>query len=391
MSLINKMLQELDRRHARAAPPGHAPHPEVRVVRPESSGREWFWRIVAGLMLVAALWTVWVVYQLQPRPVATELAYRAAENTQHQPAAVTTPPANVVAVATKAPSAPPATTAATEPAAAPKSPAPQVATPPAKPAPERLATPIEALRLALSIDTPIGSPRPKRIERDRGAAARKPVAVPTRQEQAEAPSADRARIEKREHERTPTDRAETLFRRAALLLQQGRVVDAEEALSAALAEDPAHRAARQTLVALYLEQGRIADARSQLEDGLKGNPGYVPFVVALARIRLDGRDYPGALAVLDQASEGADRGADYYSLRGAVMQRLGRDSDAANAYRLALVTGPQTGSSWVGLGISLESLGKRPEAAEAFRRAITAGGLADDVKAYAAQRVQQLK
>jgi MSHA biogenesis protein MshN len=394
MSVINKMLQELDRRHARAAPPGHAPHPEVRVVRAESTGREWFWRIVAGLMLLAAIWTLWVVYQLQPHSVATELAYRAAESSQRGATAAINPPDHAAAHAAAAP-----TSAAAAPTAPPAEPA-REATPPAQPVPERLATPIETLRLALSIDTPIESSRPKRASRGQGSAQKKepskaepqPTAMRARKAAASAPApAEHARIEKRAHLDSSADRAEALFRRAAQFLQHGRVVDAEEALSSALAEQPAHRAARQTLIALLLEQGRFDDARAQLEAGLAGNPGYTPFVVALARIRLDGGDYPGALAVLDQASTSADRGADYYSLRGAVLQRLGRHADAADAYRLALSNGPQSGSLWVGLGVSLEALGKRPEAAESYRRALASGGLADDVKAYAEARARQLK
>jgi len=394
MSIINKMLQELDRRHARAAPPGHAPHPEVRVVRAESTGREWFWRIVAALMLLAAIWTLWVVYQLQPRSLATELAYRAVESSPRGATAAMSAPASPASIAISTPTA-----AGTAPVAPPPA-ASREATPPAQPAPERLATPIETLRLALTIDTPIESSRRKRADRDQDSAPKRPASRPQRQAAVvpvrnaaattSAP-AEHARIEKRAHQDTSADRAEALFRQAAQLLQHGRVVDAEEALSSALAEQPAHRAARQTLIALYLEQGRFDDARAQLETGLAANPGYAPFVVALARIRLDGGDYPGALAVLDQASASADRGADYYSLRGAVLQRLGRHADAADAYRLALSNGPQSGSSWVGLGVSLEALGKRPEAAEAYRRALASGGLADDVKSYAESRVRQLK
>ena len=142
MSIINKMLQELDRRHARAAPPGQSLHPEVRAVRGVRGSGEWFWRTVAGLMLVAAAWTLWVVYQLQPRSIATELAERAAENTRQR------------AIAAPAPQTP---VAAATLVAAPVSgqvaiPAETVAE---KPAPEKLAAPIEILRLALAIDTPL--------------------------------------------------------------------------------------------------------------------------------------------------------------------------------------------------------------------------------------------
>ena len=36
---------------------------------------EWFWRIVAGLMLLTIAWAAWVMYQIMPRSVVTPLAY----------------------------------------------------------------------------------------------------------------------------------------------------------------------------------------------------------------------------------------------------------------------------------------------------------------------------
>jgi len=36
---------------------------------------EWFWRIVAGLMLLTIAWVGWVMYQITPRSVVTPLAY----------------------------------------------------------------------------------------------------------------------------------------------------------------------------------------------------------------------------------------------------------------------------------------------------------------------------
>jgi MSHA biogenesis protein MshN len=371
MSIINKMLQELDRRHARASPPGHAPHPEVRAVRAASGNREWFWRVTAALMLVAAVWTVWVVYQLQPRSVATELAYRAAENTRRRAAtAALAPPVPAVAVA-------PVTVA-------------DVAPPPAeKPAPEALAAPIELLRLALTIDTPLA---PHSAHRGKPATA----ATPSRTANASALRAARAgsappRIEKRERDRTPAERAEHHFRLAAQALERGRVADAEESLAAALQEDSSHQAARQTLIALYIQQGRIEEARLQLEQGLAANPAYAPFAVALARIHVDRQAYDEALKVLDQAAESGRNNPDFQSLRGAVLQRLGRSGEAADAYRLALGSVPQSGASWVGLGISLEALGNLPEAAEAYRRGVASGTLAGGVRAYAEQRLRQLQ
>jgi MSHA biogenesis protein MshN len=376
MSIINKMLQELDRRHARAAPPGQSLHPEVRAVRAARGSSEWFWRTVAGLMLIAAVWTLWVVYQLQPRSIATELAERAAQNSRR--AAASGAPRKPVALASLA-GAP-----ATGPQPVP------VETVAAKPAPETLAAPIEMLRLALTIDTPL-APRPQRQSAPaptekrtaRVAAAPKPHAEPVR--------AAPARIEKRELDRSPADRAENHFRRAAQMLERGRVADAEDALLAALDADAAHQAARQTLVALYIEQGRIEDARRHLQEGLAFNPGYAPFAVALARIHVDRSDFAAGLTVLEQAAAAGRGNADFHALHGAVLQRLGRHDQAADAYRLALGSAPQSGATWVGLAISLEALGHLPEAAEAYRRGVGSGSLAVEVRAYADQRARQLQ
>jgi len=175
------------------------------------------------------------------------------------------------------------------------------------------------------------------------------------------------------------------------MLERGRVADAEEALLSALGAYHAHQAARQTLIALYLEQGRIDDARGHLEEGLAVNPAFAPFAVALARIHVDRRGYVRALEVLDRASAAGQGSVDYHALRGAVLQRMARHGEAADAYRLALGAGPQSGASWVGLGISLDALERRPEAAEAFRRGVASGTLAGEVRAYAEQRVRQLQ
>jgi MSHA biogenesis protein MshN len=384
MSIINRMLQELDRRHAGASPQGQSPHPEVRAVAVVRSGHEWFWRSVAALMLIAAAWTLWVVYQLQPRSVATELAHRAAENTRRRAPIAPAPVAKPAPVAVPVADASPAIEAPVAPATvAPVAPAP-------KPAPEKLVAPIETLKLALTIDTPL-APRARQTAKPASAKTGISTVEALPAKALRATVAAPARVEKRDLAGVPGERAEAEYRRAASLLNAGRVADAEEALLAALAANHAHQAARQTLIALYIEQRRIEDARRHLQEGLAANPSFTPFAVALARIHVDRRDYAAALGVLDQAKASGEGSADLHALRGAVLQRLSRHGEAADAYRQVLATGVQSGASWVGLGISLEALNRRPEAAEAFRRGIATGTLAGELLAYAEQRAQQLR
>jgi len=133
------------------------------------------------------------------------------------------------------------------------------------------------------------------------------------------------------------------------------------------------------------------ETRRHLQEGLAFNPGYAPFAVALARIHVDRGEFAVALKVLEQAAAAGRGNPDYHALHGAVLQRLGRHGPAADAYRLALGSAPQSGATWVGLAISLEAQGHRPEAAEAYRRGLASGTLADEVRAYADQRARQLQ
>jgi hypothetical protein len=50
---------------------------------------EWFWRIIATLMLIVIAWVIWVLYQITPRSVVTPMAYepRAKSIGVQQPAA----------------------------------------------------------------------------------------------------------------------------------------------------------------------------------------------------------------------------------------------------------------------------------------------------------------
>lgn len=357
MSVINKMLQDLDRRQALGSA---AESPLVRPSVAKPGRREWFWRVLVVLLAAALAWMGWVAIQLLPRkPLATDLAFVAASEAQARAAM------NPVA-------------------AGPVKPAPVPEPAPAVTA----APPSDNLRLALQIETPPvqeTAPPPAKTEAPKPApvAAAKPRAAPTA-------SAGKASVDKRERTRSSADNAETHFRRAALLLGHGRVSEAEEQLIAALRADPSHGAARQAYVALLLEQQRVEPARHLLQDALATNPEQPTLAFALARIHIESRDYTAALEVLERAGSGA-RGPEFQALRGAVLQRLGRHGDAVEAYESALRGGMPPANTWIGFGISLEALGRRTEAAQAYRRALAAGPIAPEARDYAESRARALQ
>jgi MSHA biogenesis protein MshN len=377
MSLINKMLQDLDRRQALGT------GPEAGVLRAAPTAarhREWFWRIVTLLLTVGVAWVLWIAYQILPRPLVTDAAFRAAERARARaPIAVKVQAPVVPAVAEVAPAAPVAPKQAEEPL--------PVKQPPAA----------EALKLALAIETPVREPAAKPAVPAPRPKAAPPAAAPAPAAAAPAPrvaapvaaAETKTSVDKRERN-APTSAAEAHFRRAALLLSHGRVSEAEVELAAALKSDPGHVPARQAYVSLLLDQQRIAHARRLLEESLAENPAQPTFALALARVHAALRDYPKALEVLDRAGPAAGA-PEFQAMRGAVLQRLGRDEDAVRAFEDAIRGAPQPAATWVSLGISLEALGRRPEAADAYRKALAAGPLALEAREYAQDRMRALQ
>jgi hypothetical protein len=64
------------------------------VTQQAQRGPEWFWRILAGLMLVVIGWMGWVAYQITPASVVTPAAYQAltqARAVQHVQQGLITP------------------------------------------------------------------------------------------------------------------------------------------------------------------------------------------------------------------------------------------------------------------------------------------------------------
>lgn len=364
MSVINKMLKELDQRHASPALGSTAVRPTRVGVETGGKGNETFWRLLAFLMIASMAWVAVVAYQLQVQSVATNLAIKAGEDASARRASP--PPVPVVA-----------------------SPA----------VPERgAALPLvnaEALKLAPSIESQIPSepaPRPPVSHGSKEPGSKivspqspKPVAEPA----GSKPSF--GKVEKGGRPRTPQESAEAEFRRGAVLLNDGRVGDAKEAFWVAVKADQNHEPARQALIALLLDERQIEPARRLLQDGLAINSGNAVFASSLARILIEAKEYDAALKVLQGASAAGSSSAEFQALAGAAYQRLGNHRQAIEAYQAAVRIFPNSGSSWVGLAISLDALDHPLEASEAFRRALATETLTPDLRRFAEASVRKVK
>ncbi len=421
MSIINRMLQELDRRHAAEGPstaPGTSPGKlasNVRTVKPAGTGLAAFWWIVALVVLAAATGVAYVTWYGPYRQAASRVA--PASPGPKAPAAPRTDGPAAAAPTAPSPASAPAAPPASPPSGTPATQGAQAEAPPLQP------PKVDMLRLTTEIDTPIverrGKPAPAAPPRssvDRETvrtkpppAAAKPPAAPE-PAQAGPPSAqlqappkpaaslhalrggatDHGRIDKRVSQST-RDRAEGEFRRAMTFVNQGRMSEGMDGLRSALALDPTYEEARQTLVSLLLEAKRTDDAAVALEEGLALNSFNSGFAMLLARIRVERGNLGGALDLLQKHESAAQANGEYRAFVAALLQRLNRHDEAIREYLAALTIAPGVGAWWIGLGISQESSSRGKEAAESFRRAKLTGTLNTNLAAYADQRLRQLQ
>lgn len=188
-----------------------------------------------------------------------------------------------------------------------------------------------------------------------------------------------------------SEKAESEYRRAADLLQKGRMADAEKLLKSAINIDETYTPARELLVGIMLQQGHWREAHQILEEGIDKVPAHYPFAQLLARVYVEHGADQKALAVMEAGRGAAAKNPEYVAFLAALYQRSGKHAEAVKAYSEAVTLNPREGRSWLGMGISLEATQDWDNAEKAYQRAIEGGTLDDNLLKYARQRLAVVK
>lgn len=406
MSLINKMLQDLDARGGGAAGPG-----TVAEIRPVAAPAE-RWRrpaLMAGgatavLVLAAGAYFGWrALRPAAPLEGPKMVVIKPAEPALPSPAATPiTPapsanagtgdmPAGIGAAVTAAAVPPASATAAAAPAVRPVGGVPAQpdagggagAAPPAATVSKAEARRRRAdARLAASDAAPADESKPA------GSAAAKRAASKSRDAAAARQSGTQLIVAGAGGELTSQQRAENEYRRALSALQDGRVAEALAGLEHTVFTDPRHEAARQTLVGLLLENKRNDEAVRHLQMGLGLDPKQPGLAMLLARLQME-KGGP-AIDTLMRTLPHARGNAEYLGFLAAALQRAQRHGEAAEQYQAALKLSPQNAVWWMGLGISLQADKRNAEARDAYSRARDAGTLTPELQSYVERKLKLL-
>ncbi|MBB3121248.1 tetratricopeptide repeat protein [Pseudoduganella violacea] len=366
MSLINKMLQDLDARSSGAA----ASQGGSSAVRPVTAAVRPMPRMLLILAAVAGI-VIFVVAAIfawraltRPSPSSLSASAKAAA-----PAVVAPAPAAVVA---------PPSIAATPPAAA----------PPEAPAPAPVQAP--PIPSAEAKTAPVGIAPSEAPAKSRSAEKRR-IETPLRA----SPALVRSTIGEKEEARLRGDaglskvqQAENEYRRGLSAMQEGRVHDAIARFEQTLANNPRHEAARQTLIGLLIENQRGDEAMQHMQQALALDPAQAQMAMLLARLQME-RNGP-AIDTLQRTLPHAAANADFRAFLAGALQREQRHAEAVEHYQAALRL--QAGNSvwWMGLGISLQALKRNAEARTAFNEAKTGGRLSPELQTFVERKLQQL-
>lgn len=367
MSLINQMLQDIERRESR---------PQSRALLPEAPGPQHYsaanasaphawrqgWPGLLALAALAALAGGAAAWRLAGQPPVIAVTTAALP-----PVAQSLPPAALVAVPVAAP--PPV--AADIPALAPPAPPRPAALVAAAPAPGVVAR--EVREPAAPASKPAAPAIPSTVaSRAQTPASRPPAnAVPA----ATAVAA----------------RAEQLYQQALAESRQSQPELALKSLREALESQPGHVQARLALARLLVDRKQADAAADLLADGLMLLPQQSGFALALAPLWFQSGRQDEAMGLLAQNAKSAGNAPDYHAYYAAQLLRLQRHAEAARQYSIALGGNPGMVDWLIGLGLSLQGNRNDKDALEAFKRAYDTGSLTGQKRELVEQMIAGLK
>ncbi len=398
MSLINQVLQDLEKRHASESELKSLP-PYVRAVRRRPRSPVWTY-LVAAILMAVLIAMAFFIYssrraaendapQIVSKPIAVPL-----------PAPVSAPRLPVVPPVAE----PPAQTAAFNPVSRLSDELSLVAPPSVRKEKPATAEQSAKPRVARSLPKVVAATLPQaekppapavetgaKIEAVTKPAAVVPerVATPAALPSAAVESVPGA-IDKQMREVAPPERAEIAFRRGAAQLQEGRANAAESDFRDALKQDPSHTGARQALLGLLLDSGRNNEAEQLLRKALDINPRQPRHAMVLARLEVERGEVTGAINTMVGALPYVQSDPDFHAFLAALLQREGRHREAVDYYRAALRGVPGNGVWTMGLGISLRAANQSAEARDTFQRAIESKQLTPELQEFVERQLREL-
>lgn len=222
-----------------------------------------------------------------------------------------------------------------------------------------------------------------------GARYRQPAPqIPIVDSQASETPALPARIEKQSRTPLASEASDAEYRKGMSAIKRGSVGEASTALRSALRIEPGHMAARQALLSILVDQKQWNEAQAVGTEGLALDPKQAGWAMFVARLQVERGDMPAAIKTLDEHAQYAESNADYLGFHALLLQKAKRLPEAVQRYRSALALKPGEGRWWYGLGLALDASQRPTEAKEAYAQAQASANLPADLAAAVDQKLK---
>ncbi|MGI2184180.1 tetratricopeptide repeat protein [Shewanella oncorhynchi] len=189
---------------------------------------------------------------------------------------------------------------------------------------------------------------------------------------------------------TPKQLAQKRFILANEAERDGKLKDAISYYEQTLGFDPSMHEARKQLAALHYGQGQLAKASEVLQQGMLLFPQQLDFALLLARVQQASGKADLALVTLANIPDTHPLARQKWMAQSDLAQKLGQFSLSEQAYRQLLQQEPQQAKWWMGLAYALDSQQQFPQARQAYRTALGHRGLSAQASAFIEQRLTQL-
>ena len=189
---------------------------------------------------------------------------------------------------------------------------------------------------------------------------------------------------------TPQQLANKRFALASEAQKDGQLSRAIDYYEQTLALDPGMHEARKQLAALHYGQNQLAQSSDLLQQGLILYPQEVDFALLLARVQQASAQPSLALATLANIPDTHLLARQKWMAQSDIAQKLGQFTLAEQAYRQLLQQEPIQAKWWMGLAYTLDSQQQFTQARQAYRTALGHRGLSAQASAFIEQRLTQL-
>ncbi len=196
-------------------------------------------------------------------------------------------------------------------------------------------------------------------------------------------------IKKTTAQLTPEQHVEKLMVKAEDAYDKGYITEAIEQLTKVLAISDSHIEARNLLAAAWYGRGESARAITIINDGLQRYPMIEAWRLTAAKIFFKENNIGGAFSYLDVDLSNASK--EFYTLKGNLARELKDFAKAEQAYSELTAMEPSVGSWWLGLAIAQDSQNKVEPALASYKKVMMTGGVSRQSIEFSRQRIAELE